>query len=251
MPFRGNRLLFQPQRTARHRGKTQTHGGSHSRWLGFTCVRHSRIFTGLSSLYHSFCEWQSERCEWEPDLAAFEALLVERDFLIGEVAGTKLVSGLAFRDDLEAIRRFQQAPEQPKPAPTMPAMQATETMQSTAPESMSDIPLMPAGARDSSTRSSASETLVPTDFVRSARFTRHLRRSVSKAPHLFSKALLLLFKASTREGRTVSVRPRLADRLAAKDKTRPRVLDGNSAHPRTPGACCAWLQAKRPRAFFL
>ena len=28
----------------------------------------------------------------------------------------------------------------------------------------------------------------------------------------------------------------LADRLAAKDKTLPRVLDGDSAHPRTPGA---------------
>ena len=79
-----------------------------------------------------------------------------------------------------------------------------------------------ADARDSSTRSSASETLVPTDFVRSARFTRHLRRS--------------LFKAVMREGRTDSVRPRLADRLAAKDKSLPRVLDGNSAHPRTPGA---------------
>jgi hypothetical protein len=37
-----------------------------------------------------------------------------------------------------------------------------------------------------------------------------------------------------REGRTDSVRPRLADRLAAKDKTLPRVLDQNSAHPRTP-----------------
>jgi len=51
-----------------------------------------------------------------------------------------------------------------------------------------------------------------------------------------------------REGRTVSVRPRLADRLAAKDKTLPRVLDGNSAHPRTPGAlvhyCRATLQAE-------
>jgi len=93
-----------------------------------------------------------------------------------------------------------------------------------------------ADARDSSTRSSASETLVPTDFVRSARFTRHLRRS--------------LFKAVMREGRTDSVRPRLADRLAAKDKSLPRVLDGNSAHPRTPGACCASLQTKRPRAHF-
>ena len=68
-----------------------------------------------------------------------------------------------------------------------------------------------------------------------------------KAPLLVSKALLLLFKASTREGCTASVRPRLADRLAAKDKTLPRVLDGNSAHPRTPGAlvhyCRATLQA--------
>ena len=86
-----------------------------------------------------------------------------------------------------------------------------------------------AAARDSNTRSSASETLVPTDFVRRARFTRHLRRSVFEGPHLFSKAVM-------REGRTTSVRPRLADRLAAKDKTLPRVLDGNSAHPRTPGA---------------
>jgi hypothetical protein len=39
-----------------------------------------------------------------------------------------------------------------------------------------------------------------------------------------------------REGHTVFVRPRLADRLAAKDKTLPRVLGGDSAHPRTPGA---------------
>jgi hypothetical protein len=63
----------------------------------------------------------------------------------------------------------------------------------------------------------------------------------------FSKALLLLFKASTREGRTASVRPRLTDRLAAKDKTLPRSLDRDSAHPRTPGAlvhyCRATLQA--------
>ena len=61
------------------------------------------------------------------------------------------------------------------------------------------------------------------------RATRHLRRSVSKAV--------------MREGRTDSVRPRLADRLAAKDKIFPRVLDGNSAHPRTPGADSATLQA--------
>jgi hypothetical protein len=39
-----------------------------------------------------------------------------------------------------------------------------------------------------------------------------------------------------REGRTDFVRPQLADRLAAKDKTLPRVLDGDSAHSRTPDA---------------
>ena len=77
--------------------------------------------------------------------------------------------------------------------------------------------------------SSASETLVPTDFVRSARFTRHLQRSISKAQ-------LLFFQGKKQQGRTASVRPRLAGRLAAKDKTLPRVLDGDSAHPRTPGA---------------
>ncbi len=48
-----------------------------------------------------------------------------------------------------------------------------------------------------------------------------------------------------------SVRSRLTDRPAAKDKTLPRVLDSDSAYPRTPGACCAWFQAQRPRAFFL
>jgi hypothetical protein len=92
---------------------------------------------------------------------------------------------------------------------------------------------------------------VPTDFVRSARFTRHLGRSVSKAPLLFSKAQLLIFQGKTREGRTVTVRPRLTDRLAAKEKIFPRVLDGNSAHPRTPGADSATLQATTsPEHFF-
>ena len=83
-------------------------------------------------------------------------------------------------------------------------------------------------SRNSATRKGA--------LLRRIRLTRHLRRSSSKAV--------------MREGRTDSVRPRLADRLAAKDKTLPRVLDGDSAHPRTPGACCAWLQPKRPRAHF-
>lgn len=81
-------------------------------WLNFTCARRPRDFAGLVCLHRSFVEWQAEHNDQAPDLAVFEALLVERGFLTGEVAGTKLVSGLAFRDDLESIRRFQRGAPQ-------------------------------------------------------------------------------------------------------------------------------------------
>lgn len=78
-----------------------------SRWLNFACVRNARWFTNVNALLRSFAEWQAEHDDWAPDLAVFEALLIERDFLIGEVAGTRLVSGLGFRDDVGSITRFQ------------------------------------------------------------------------------------------------------------------------------------------------
>jgi hypothetical protein len=49
---------------------------------------------------------------------------------------------------------------------------------------------------------------------------------VFQVPFLFSQGKM-------QHGRTESVRPRLTDRLAAKDKTLLRVLDGNSAPPPT------------------
>jgi hypothetical protein len=77
-------------------------------------------------------------------------------------------------------------------------------------------------------RSSASDAFVLTDLDCRSCFTAHLRHSFSRP--------VFAFQGKMQQGRTDSVRPRLTDRLAAKDKTLPRVLDGNSAHPRTPGA---------------
>jgi hypothetical protein len=69
-------------------------------WLEFACVRHSRHFSGLICLYRSFSEWQTKHDDWAPNIETFEALFLDRDFLVGDVFGTKLVSGLEFRDDL-------------------------------------------------------------------------------------------------------------------------------------------------------
>jgi len=81
------------------------------------------------------------------------------------------------------------------------------------------------------------------------------QRTLHSAPTAFGfQGSAFVFQGSVREGRTDSVRPRLADRLAAKDKTLPRVLDGNSAHPRTPGAlvhyCRATLRASATQSIF-
>jgi hypothetical protein len=70
--------------------------------------------------------------------------------------------------------------------------------------------------RDSSTRSSASETLVPTDLLRTSRFIAHpwhwsCTAQTPKRPHGTPCGLGLR-------------------RLAAKGKTSPRALDGDSAH---------------------
>jgi len=69
-------------------------------WLEFACVRRSRDFSGLICLYRSFSDWQNKHNDWALSIDTFEALFAEQDFLVGEVFGTKLVSGLAFRDDL-------------------------------------------------------------------------------------------------------------------------------------------------------
>jgi hypothetical protein len=58
----------------------------------------------VAALHLAYCEWEIAQngvpCAGE----TFERLLGELGFLIGEVEGTMLVSGLIFRDDLVATR---------------------------------------------------------------------------------------------------------------------------------------------------
>jgi len=72
-----------------------------SRWLDSACVRSTRCFGGASCLHIAFCEWEVQRGRVPSTRDTFERLLTERGFLIGEVAGVVLVSGLTFREDFE------------------------------------------------------------------------------------------------------------------------------------------------------
>ena len=76
-------------------------------WLDSDCAASSRCFGGVSCLHLSFCEWCITHDEVPCDRAMFDALLSEVGFLIGEVEGTRLVSGLILKADLEALQAFQ------------------------------------------------------------------------------------------------------------------------------------------------
>jgi hypothetical protein len=56
----------------------------------------------VTALHLAFCEWEFAQNGVPSDREMFERLLRERGFLIGEVEGTALVSGLALRADVEA-----------------------------------------------------------------------------------------------------------------------------------------------------
>jgi hypothetical protein len=70
-------------------------------WLDSECTLSPRFFGGMSCLHLSFCEWMIARNEVPCGRASFEALLSESGFLIGDVEGTQLVSGLILRTDIE------------------------------------------------------------------------------------------------------------------------------------------------------
>jgi hypothetical protein len=72
-------------------------------------VRSPRCFGGMGCLHIAFCEWEVRQGGVPCTRDTFERLLTEKGFLIGEVAGVVLVSGLIFRDDLEAHKRYQNA----------------------------------------------------------------------------------------------------------------------------------------------
>jgi hypothetical protein len=71
-------------------------------WLDSDCARHPRAFGGVAALHLAYCEWEIAHDGVPCTRETFEQLLEERGFLMGEVEGTALVSGLALREDVEA-----------------------------------------------------------------------------------------------------------------------------------------------------
>lgn len=76
--------------------------GPFVQWLDSTCALHPRVFGGVVALHNAYCEWEIARNGVPCTRETFERLLAELGFLTGEVGGTLLVSGLAFREDVEA-----------------------------------------------------------------------------------------------------------------------------------------------------
>jgi hypothetical protein len=75
-----------------------------ARWLDCACVRSLRCFGGVGCLHIAYCEWEVGQGGVPCTRETFERLLTERGFLMGEVAGVVLVSGVAFRSDLETYQ---------------------------------------------------------------------------------------------------------------------------------------------------
>jgi hypothetical protein len=71
-------------------------------WLDSACAFHPRVFGGVAALHDAYCEWEIASGDVPCNQDTFERLLAELGFLMGEVEGTLLVSGLALRDDVEA-----------------------------------------------------------------------------------------------------------------------------------------------------
>lgn len=76
-------------------------------WLRLECVLRPRDFGGLNCLSRSFSAWAGTQNRATHSRDLFERLLKENDFVIGEVCGTVLVSGLMLREDVLSIERFQ------------------------------------------------------------------------------------------------------------------------------------------------
>jgi hypothetical protein len=71
------------------------------RWLDSACALRPRAFGSVKELHLAYCEWETAQAGVPSGREMFERLLRERGFLIGEVEGTMLVSGLALRVDVE------------------------------------------------------------------------------------------------------------------------------------------------------
>lgn len=76
-------------------------------WLDSECALYPRAFGGLASLHLAFCDWENARREVPCTRKTFAAMLFELGFLVGEVNGTALVSGLVLKEDVEATLETQ------------------------------------------------------------------------------------------------------------------------------------------------
>jgi hypothetical protein len=74
------------------------------RWLDSACACSPRCFGGVNCLHIAFCESVVGQGGVPCTRDTFERQLAERGFLIGEVCGVLLVSGLTFREDFEVYR---------------------------------------------------------------------------------------------------------------------------------------------------
>jgi hypothetical protein len=75
-----------------------------ARWLDSACALSPRCFGGVTALHIAFCEWEDGRGGVPCTRDTFERLLSELGFLVGEVDGVVLVSGLILREDFEACQ---------------------------------------------------------------------------------------------------------------------------------------------------
>lgn len=71
-------------------------------WLDSQCMQHQRAFGGLVIMHVAFCEWDQARCGVPCTRDTFAALLADMGYLIGEIEGTLLVSGLILKEDATA-----------------------------------------------------------------------------------------------------------------------------------------------------
>jgi hypothetical protein len=78
-------------------------------WLNMACSFRPRDFAGFNCLFSSFIQWAGERDGATCSRDVFSWMLAMHDFLVAEVHGTMLVSGLMLIEDAWAHERFQES----------------------------------------------------------------------------------------------------------------------------------------------
>lgn len=73
-------------------------------WLDVRCTKSSKCFGGFNFLLIDFCEWDAHHNGVACNCEIFKKLLAEDGYLIEEIHGTVLVSGLILREDYEAFK---------------------------------------------------------------------------------------------------------------------------------------------------